>query len=178
MIDTIKQIKAGNKTEFREIIRQFSPSIRAYLAGRLNDFHAIEDLLQEIFVAVYHSLDNYNEDYPFKSWLFSIARNKLMSHLRRNYSYNNLKAELEEEIQTVLSRHSEPIIGETTELLVKLKQCIEKLPENARQIIQSRYFTAETVISIAQRTNSSENAVSSKLFRLRKKLKNCIEKRG
>jgi RNA polymerase sigma-70 factor (ECF subfamily) len=169
----INDVLNGKPESYRMIVRQLAPSLRSYLSGRLNDFHLVEDMSQEIFITVYQSLDKFDPKYDFRTWFFTIARNKLNSHLRKVYSKKSMKFAFEEEIQNLVAE----ICDENPQHERKLKQiqgCVSKLPEDALELIKSRYYTNETVISLAERLNSTENAISSKLFRIRKNLKECL----
>lgn len=169
--EIIKKIQNGKSESYRLLVRRYTQTVRFFLAKKLNDHHEIEDLTQEVFVAAYHSLGNYDpQKKNFKGWLQSIAHNKLMSHLRKHYA--NVKRDLMLENQ-ILEHVGDEIPSE--ELIDKMKQCLGKLPENAQELIQSRYFSTEPVMLLAERLGSSENAISSKLFRIRKSLKACIE---
>ncbi|WDE96410.1 sigma-70 family RNA polymerase sigma factor [Lentisphaera profundi] len=171
----LSKSRQGDTEAYRLIIRELAPSVRAFLLSRLNDYHAVEDISQEIFVAAYRSLDKFNGQSQFKTWLLSISRFKLADHMRRSYSQSNLKATYQEEIQNVLAQEDDKLSLPGPERLASLLSCLEKLPLDAKEIIKSRYFNSETVMGLAERLNSSENAISSKLFRLKKKLKTCIE---
>jgi len=171
----LQKSRQGDKDAYRLVVRALGPSVRSFLASRLNDFHAIEDLSQEVFISAYKSLDKFSGQGSFQSWLLSISRNKAADHLRRQYSQKNLKAAYEVEIQNLLSKNDDTLQQVTGERINKLQSCIQKLPEEARTLILKRYFNNETVISLAERLESSENAISSRLFRLKKKLRNCIE---
>ena len=182
MNETIKNILAGDREDYRQVVRDFSPSLRSYLSARLNNFHAIEDLSQEIFLAVYKSLPRFKPEADFRLWFFAIARNQLMYHLRQHYSKKNLQFAFESEIQSMLVENEAEHAAEhellNEQVISKMKDCIAKLPTEARELIQARYFISETVTSLAERLQSSENAISSKLFRLRSKLKQCIDSGG
>jgi RNA polymerase sigma-70 factor, ECF subfamily len=173
--DLLERSRSGDTEAYRLLVRELAPSLRAFLLSRLNDFHAVDDLSQEVFVAAYRSLDKFAGQSQFKTWLLSIARFKLADHLRRSYSQSNLKATYQEEIQNILAQDDEKLANPNPERLTNLRACIAKLPNDARDLIKSRYFNSETVMGLAERLRSSENAISSKLFRLKKKLKTCIE---
>jgi RNA polymerase sigma-70 factor (ECF subfamily) len=79
------------------------------------------------------------------------------------------------EIQTSLSSLDESFTEVNEKKIGKLKSCLQKLPEESKSLMMARYFNSETVTSLAERLLSSENAISSKIFRLKKKLKTCIE---
>ncbi|MCM8541724.1 MAG: sigma-70 family RNA polymerase sigma factor [Lentisphaeraceae bacterium] len=169
--DIIAKIKNGKSEAYRLLVRRYTQNVRFYLAKRLSDHHEIEDLTQDVFVAAYQSLGNYDpEKKNFNGWLHTIAHNKLMSHLRKHYATTKRDLVLESQILDQCDNTEPP-----EELIDKMKKCLSKLPESAQQLIKSRYFTTEPVMLLAERLGSSENAISSKLFRIRKNLKSCIE---
>ena len=169
--EIIEKIKNGKSESFRLLVRRYTQTVRFQLAKRLNDHHEIEDLTQEVFVATYQSLGNYDpQKKNFKGWLQTIAHNKLMSHLRKHYATVKRDLLLENQILEICENDSPP-----EELIDKMKQCLNKLPENSQELIKSRYFSTEPVMLLAERLGSSENAISSKLFRIRKTRKTCIE---
>lgn len=173
--EIIRRIQNGKYEAYRVLVRRYTQHVRFFLAKRLSDHHEIEDLTQDVFVAAYQSLGNYDpERANFASWLRTIAHNKLMSHLRKYYASRKRDQLLENEIFQVLD--SDEIYPEN--LVERMKNCLAKLPDAARELVQSRYFTTEPVMLLAQRLGSSENAISSKLFRIRKTLKDCIEGRN
>ncbi len=96
--ELIKQSKDGDHQAYRLVVRELAPSVRAFLASRLNDFHAVEDLSQIVFVSAFKSLGNFSNKADFRSWLLSICRNKLMDYLRKQYSQSNLKSAYEMEV--------------------------------------------------------------------------------
>lgn len=171
--ELIERSQKGDLDAYRLIIRELAPSVKSFLLSRLNDYHAVEDISQEVFLATYKSIDKFKGNSQFKTWILSISRFKLIDHLRKSYSQNNLKATYQEEIQNLLIPEEEN--DELKGKIKHLQSCLEKLPEEAKQLIKCRYFNSETVMGLAQRLESSENAISSKLFRLKKKLRNCIE---
>lgn len=169
--EIIERIKNGKSESFRLLVRRYTQNVRFYLAKRLSDHHEIEDLTQDVFVAAYQSLGNYDPAKKnFNGWLHTIAHNKLMSHLRKHYATTKRDLILENEILEHSENEPPP-----EEQIEKMKKCLGKLPESAQELIRSRYFTTEPVMLLAKRLGSSENAISSKLFRIRKTLKSCIE---
>lgn len=166
----IEESQKGDLESYRLIIRELAPSVKSFLLSRLNDYHAVEDISQEVFLAAYKSINTFEGNSQLKTWLISIARFKLMDHMRKSYAQNNLKATYQEEIQNLLVPEKEN--DNIKDTINKLQSCLEKLPEEAKGLIKCRYFNSETVMGLAQRLDSTENAISSKLFRLKKKLKN------
>ena len=173
--ETIQRIRNGEQEAYRAIIHEFAPIIRVYLSGHIRDFRDVEELSQEIFGAVYWNLDSYNSDLSFAAWIKAIARNKLMSHFRRHYSQKNMVNELRAEIIEQLPASDWAPNEATTSVLQQLTRCVGKQSEDAAELVQARYFDREPVQAIAARLGTTENSISSRLYRIRKKLKHCIE---
>ena len=172
--ELIERSKKGDLEAYRLIIREMAPQVKAFLLSRLKDFHTAEDISQEVFLSAYKALNKFEGNKHFKTWLISIAKYKLIDHVRYTSSQDKLKAAYEQELHDLL--HEDADLNEDmNQQLSKLKSCIKQLPEEAATLIKSRYFNCESVMGLAYKLGSSENAISSKLFRLKKKLKNCIE---
>ena len=164
----------GDMEAYRSIVLHFGPSVRAYLCSKINDYHVVEDISQDVFITAYKTLSKYKGKGKFSSWLISIAHNKSIDYIRKHYSQKrnleNYQIEVEEHLTGL-----EDLQSFSIERIKLLKDCLSKLPQESKQLIIERYMNSETVINLAQRLESTENAISSKLFRLRKKLKDCIE---
>lgn len=174
--DTIDRVLGGDREAYRAIVSQFGPSIRAMLAGQLSDSSAVDDLAQETFIAAYEGLRTFQPDGDFELWLKGICRNRLMMYLRRIYQHgkalDRIKAQILQEALADTCRLQEPDGSATLE---KLRDCLDKLPERVRDVLQARYFERQRVTTIAGRLRTSVMAISSLLFRGRKMLAGCID---
>ena len=172
----IQRILDGDTQAFRKIIREHGPGVRVFLAGHIRDRHLAEDLAQEIFVAVYCNLKSFDQNQPLGPWIRTIAKNKLMSHLRRLYSQKSSVHANTVEIHEMLFPESDNYNPDTEAVIEQLRRCVAKHPEKDRQLIQARYFENEPVNGIAERLQTTVSAISSQLYRLRGQLRECIER--
>src|SRR6476659_5337030 len=74
----------GGETCFEELVRRYQRPIVSYVYRMLNDYDLSLDVTQEVFIKVYNSLERYSCDYKFSTWLYRIAHNAAIDHLRRN----------------------------------------------------------------------------------------------
>ena len=74
----------GDAASHAALLRSLVPLLRGFYRRRLGDGAELEDLVQETLIAVHTRRTSYDRDRPFTAWLFSIARYKLIDHLRRN----------------------------------------------------------------------------------------------
>lgn len=173
--DILRRIQAGDTDAFREVIQVHAPGVRAFLAGHIRDFHTAEDIAQEVFVAVFAGLESFDMDRDLGPWIHAIARNKLRSHLRREYGPRRLVQSLHADIVENLAAEGEDDERHGAESVAFLEGCINKHPARDRELLETRYFTNEAVNSIAKRLETTVSAISSQLYRLRHQLRDCIE---
>src|SRR5262247_588416 len=74
----------GAEGSFEELVRRYQRPISAYVYRMVGDYEAALDLTQEIFIKVYSSLRRYREEFKFSTWIYKIAHNSAVDHLRRN----------------------------------------------------------------------------------------------
>lgn len=176
MKEVIQQVLSGNTDAFREVVRRYGPEVRAYLASNLSDNQTVDDLVQDTFIAVYHSLEKFDTESNFRAWIYGIARNKHRMHLRTLYREKDRKEDLKIELMERLATALEERYDDEDHIRIRsLKNCIERLSDTNRSLIKSRYFGGSSVMDIAEQLQKSENAVSVLLFRLRAILRKCIE---
>src|SRR5688572_30451781 len=74
----------GDEAAFEELLRQYSPRLRFYVAKMLGEKHErADDLLQEIWLSVFRALPRLNDAAAFRAWLFRIARDRVSREFRR-----------------------------------------------------------------------------------------------
>ncbi len=174
--EIVQKVLAGDKLAYGEIVREYGPMIRVYLSSYIRDHHRVEDLSQEVFVAAYWTLKSYDPACDFRAWLNTIARNKLMSHLRSHYSRKNSVHRLTVDIYEMLMPTMERCNPDANAVLERMRDCLAKHPEKDRRLIEARYDDEESVSGIAERLGTTVSAVSSQLHRIRIQLRRCIEK--
>lgn len=173
---TVKEQRVDN--QFLEAAKQWTrvqPVISAYVGAAVRDFAARDDLLQEIAVAVLESFDRYDPVKPFQSWAIGIARNQVHNYYRR---VGRDRLTFDEEIIVHLADAFDDSGSEMLHRLQFLGGCMERLDDRSRNILQWRYRDDLKPAAIAQKINSSANAVAKHLQRLRDRLRDCIRSRS
>src|SRR5882672_1033923 len=69
---------------FEELVRRYQRPISAYVYRMVGDYDAALDLTQEIFIKIYGSLARYRSEFKFSTWIYKIAHNCAVDHLRRH----------------------------------------------------------------------------------------------
>src|SRR6185312_16082193 len=75
--------KQGHEAAFRELVRRNERPIFSLLYRMVRDRALAEDLAQETFIKVLNGIKSYRPEFKFSSWIFKIANNAAIDHLRR-----------------------------------------------------------------------------------------------
>ena len=75
--------KQGYETAFRELVRRYERPLYSLLYRMVRDRALAEDLAQETFIKVLNGIGSYNPQFKFSSWIFKIANNAAIDHLRK-----------------------------------------------------------------------------------------------
>jgi RNA polymerase sigma-70 factor (ECF subfamily) len=81
--DVVVLAQKGREPAFRELIRRYERPVFSLIYRMVRDSTAAEDLAQDSFIKVLNHLDKYRPEFKFSSWLFKIANNVAIDHLRR-----------------------------------------------------------------------------------------------
>lgn len=81
--DIVALAQQGRDLAFRELVRRYERPVFSLIYRMVRDREAAEDLAQDSFVKVLNHIDRYNPDFKFSSWIFKIANNVAIDHLRR-----------------------------------------------------------------------------------------------
>ncbi len=81
--DVVRLAQLGREAAFRELVRRYERPVFALVYRMVRDREVAEDLAQDTFVKVLNHVDRYSPDFKFSSWLFKIANNVAIDHLRR-----------------------------------------------------------------------------------------------
>ncbi|MDQ8160573.1 MAG: sigma-70 family RNA polymerase sigma factor, partial [Gemmatimonadota bacterium] len=81
--DVVRLAQQGRELAFRELVRRYERPVFSLVFRMVRDRETAEDLAQDAFVKVLNHIDKYSPEFKFSSWLFKIANNVAIDHLRR-----------------------------------------------------------------------------------------------
>jgi RNA polymerase sigma-70 factor (ECF subfamily) len=175
--ELLARVARGDGHAFERVAARWGARVRDYLLRLTGERDAAEDLLQEVLVRLYRSAAARDFGQPFAVWLFTIARNAALSHLRRRDSRGRLLAVLAVAPRALLARfqrHSAPappdeLIG--NEFAAAFDAALRALPEEFRSIFLLREREALSYEEIAAVVGIPAKTVSTRLVRAREKLR-------
>ena len=174
----IRRVRGGGTAAFEVVVRRFERPLRAWLAVQAPPGVDVDEVAQRSFVAAFTRLNDYRLGTNFAAWLFTIARFQLkteVTRLRRIADYRSRYAP--DLLQRELERRSSELPELTLARLDHLKACLGMLPEHLRRFVAWRYEEEIPLDEMATRSGRSVPAVKKQLWKLRRKLHQCVETR-
>jgi RNA polymerase sigma-70 factor (ECF subfamily) len=170
----IRQIRAGETERYAEIVRRFERPVWRVVAALLQDFEQSREVQQQVFVAAYLHLDQFEIGRDFEFWIKAIARNCVRQELRR---LSRQSSKLSAYWQILERRWADSGAAEQLELeyLAALAACREQLPPRSGQAILWRYEHGKSFDEIGRLLETSREAAEKLLSRVRQVLRECIE---
>ncbi|MGD8189587.1 RNA polymerase sigma factor [Brevibacillus ginsengisoli] len=143
-----------------------------YFTGNQND---AEDLTQEVFVRVIHSLDRFEARSDVKTWLFAIAKNAAMNHYRKRKWQQILSGNWISFMMTATEGNPEKE-AESKEVEQELIAAIQTLPPRYRMVVILRGIKEYSVRETAESLGCSEANVKTTMHRALKLLHTKLSK--
>ena len=180
--DLIVAAVGGRSDSFEELVRRYQRPITGYVFRIVGEYEASLDVTQEVFIKVYNSLAKYSSDYKFSTWLYRIAHNAAVDHLRRNsVSQQSLEAENADgtfELQIESRAASPEQDHERSQWRSEIEVVVEMLPPAYRELIVLRHGQDMSYDEIADVTGLPLGTVKNRLFRAREMMRNIFMERG
>lgn len=154
----VSRAKAGDATAVDYLYTQYADNVYSYVLSIVHDGHAAEDVTQQVFAKVLTKLDRYEQrSVPFAAWLFRIARNAAIDHLRSD------RLVCVEEV-----RCSDEPEHDTAEHRQVLTEALSRLPNEQRKVMVLRHIYGLSPREIADNMSKSEGAVHTLHHRARR----------
>lgn len=174
----VRRILAGERALYRTVIRAFEAPLRSLMGALLPAGMSVDDLVQETFIAAYQRLREYPLDGTFFGWLRIVARNLALRerrrYLRRRALDRVYEREVEEPVGAWLDQRTGVIDDDTA---AELRECLGRLGDTPRRVLERYYFQAATVPEIAAAEKRLASWVYLVMFRAREVLARCLERK-
>jgi RNA polymerase sigma-70 factor (ECF subfamily) len=174
----------GSEDAFRELVVRFERPVYALILRMVRDPETAEDLAQEVFVKAFRRLSSYDSRRKFASWLFKVAHNATIDHLRRSeLDTVPLAAEQEEGggLLAVLadpSAESPAAAAERRDMARSLERAIAGLRPEYREAVVLRYVEGLAYQEICDVLSLPVGTVKTNLHRARKELADAMRAAG
>jgi len=182
--EVVLRARSGQEAAYRELIRRYERPVFALLFRMVRDRELAEDLAQETFIKALNAIDSYRPEFKFSSWIFKIANNAAIDHLRRR-ELNTLSldgsphAETPEAMQATAlqigARQETPLDAvEAKELGGAIEAAIGSLRPEYRSCILLRHVEGRAYEEIAEMLNLPLGTVKTYIHRARNELRQSL----
>ncbi|MBN1674174.1 MAG: sigma-70 family RNA polymerase sigma factor [Kiritimatiellae bacterium] len=162
----------------REIITRFVEAHHLYVRSIANklapDPSQADDLAHEAFLIAMRKADSFDADRDVRAWLAGIIRNVCHRAWRSAIQENKLKRDALAEYMEELARQPPELPDQG--IRERLERCLGKLSDQGQTLLRLRYHVDMQSREIAQEVSSTAEAVRMSLLRIRRQLRECIEK--
>ena len=163
----VEEIIKKNARVLRGFYGENSKRIFLYIKKRVGDRQLAEDLTQDVFLAFIEKLRDFRGDCSLRTYLYTIAKHKVIDYFRRKKIKRVLFSTLPRNIVEGLATALIDDQLEEKELANKIRQTFYRLPDNYGHILRLKYFKNEKVRDISSRLSMTFKATESLLFRAR-----------
>jgi RNA polymerase sigma-70 factor (ECF subfamily) len=183
--DVAALAKEGREPAFRELVRRYERPVFSLIFRMVRDRETAEDLAQDTFIKVLNNIDRYRPEFKLSSWLFKIANNVTIDHLRRRQlatvsldgsPHAATAAEAQATSLDVESRGQSALEAiESRELGSAIEEAIGKLRPEYRSCILLRHVEGRSYEEIAATLDLPLGTVKTYIHRARHELREALE---
>ncbi|MEM7051083.1 MAG: sigma-70 family RNA polymerase sigma factor [Acidobacteriota bacterium] len=182
--ELVAAARAGSQEAYRQLLLRFQRPVYSLIARMVRDPVLAEDLAQETFVKAFRKLDRYDPQRKFSSWLFKVAHNTTLDHMRRRslalVALENPSPD-EADLASVLvddSQRAPDELAQRGDLAQALESAVGALRSEYREIVVLRYQEGLAYQEIAEITGLPMGTVKTHLHRARKELMAILQGQG
>ena len=151
----------GDREAFTQIYDLHFDKIYRYIYVKVHSQAEAEDLTQDVFIKAYEGIKKYKwRDLPFTAWLFKIAHNRVIDHVRK--VSKEKKASLDE--AGAISAGDPVQMTEQIFEIDQLKAALQKLPDAQREVATMRFISELSIAEVSLALGKSEGTVKALQF--------------
>ncbi len=179
--EIIKKALSGDQKAYSQILGRYRNAVFGLVYRMVRDREEANDLTQETFIRAFKSLPYYRPKYAFSTWLFRIATNRCIDHLRKrkvrtvslDQGVETETGELRREIPDSSTRPDEIFFQKRR--MVSIERAIDSLPPKYREVISLKHKEERSYEEIARILDLPLGTVKVRIFRARELLKKKLK---
>ena len=177
----IKQALNGDQKAYQALFEAYKQTIFHIIVKIVHNSEEAQDLVQETFIKAFGSLKSYNPNYRFTTWLYKIAANSSIDHIRKKkiqtFSLDQPVSTKDGQVTMEvadMSYHPGKDYSNKQKRL-SITEAINSLPEKYKQVITMRHQEDKSYEQIAQILKVPVGTVKARIFRARELLKKKLK---
>lgn len=167
--ELVQRWQQGDAPSSLTLMDRYTPALAAVAMSVLHDPLLVEDALQETYLRAQRAIHRLNNQDSAGGFLAGITRN-VANEMRRRHSREGQEARAE-----AVDSLTPALAAGREELSVRLREMVDKLPVDQRELFLMKYISGMRYREIARVLNTTETAVSQKLWRIRRSLQQGLK---
>ncbi|MCU1716716.1 RNA polymerase sigma factor [Pseudomonas sp. 5P_3.1_Bac2] len=171
----LRRYRRGEAAAFSQLYERHRLGLFRFILGLCGDHGLSEEVFQETWLSVIRTLSEQRDSVLFKTWLYQIARNRLIDHWRKNARHHSGHSEYDEQ------QHAQPDPQPSPEQQLRLSQdqqrlqaALADLPPEQREVFLLRTHAELELSDIAELTQQPAETVKSRLRYAMQKLRRLL----
>lgn len=169
LADLVRRAQQGQDAAQRALIVRYQQRVAGFVYAITGQSSSVEDLAQVIFIKMFRALDRLDDIEHFEAWLFRLARNSCIDHLRRE-KWRRFFTPIETEHETIPETDASVDAAE----LDALHHALQQLKPKDRALLALAQ-EGRSQIEMAAITRTTVAAVKARLHRAREQLRKIYE---
>ncbi len=172
--DLVARLKNGEsrETAFRELVKTYQERLYWQIRRIVLDHDETDDVLQETFIKVFRNLDGFKQQSSLYSWMYRIATNEALSHLRSRKRKGHITDG--DYVQSRLENLESDPYFEGDEAQIRLQEALATLPSRQKMVFNMKYFDHMKYEEISEVLGTSVGALKTSYHLAVKKIHRYI----
>lgn len=158
----------SKEAAYRELLQLYKERLYWHIRKIVINHNDADDVLQNTFIKVYRSIDNFKGESKLFSWLYRIATNESITLINKNAK--RLQISNEEHQTRAINNLQADVYFEGDDIQLKLQKAITTLPEKQQLVFNMRYFDDLKYKDMAEILETSEGALKASYHIAAKKI--------
>jgi len=167
-------LRRGSEAAFHDLYRHFSTKLVGLFYRMTGDRDLANDLFQETMIKIFEGIKTFREESRLYTWIYRVARNVALAHLRKKQPDIG---KMDVSVQVAATGQQTPEETILSKARVQhLTRCINSLDPEDRIILALKLQTGMKYRKIAEITGTSPGAVRIRMFRIRERLREQLDR--
>lgn len=165
--ELVRSYLEGNEKAFEVLLQRHKRKVWSHIYLMVRDREITEDLFQEAFIKVVHTLKTgkYNEEGKFLPWVMRIAHNLVIDHFRRNKKMPMVRSNDDYDVFATIAQPGKNVEQRMVNVQIDedVRKLIDHLPEEQREVVVMRTYLGMSFKEIADHTDVSINTALGRM---------------
>ncbi|PIB32312.1 RNA polymerase subunit sigma-70 [Gaetbulibacter sp. 5U11] len=167
------QSESQKNAAFKTLITLYKERLYWHIRHIVKSHDDADDVLQNTFIKVFKNINKFKGDSQLYSWLYRIATNEALTHLKRNAKLKNITYEDAQDL--AINNLQSDVYFEGEDIQIKLQKAIATLPEKQQLVFNMKYFQDLKYSELSEILDTSEGALKASYHLASKKIETYLK---